>query len=166
MGCNRYKAVQPATTPGAAAPRQVLWKPPLSNAFKINYDVAIFSNSNNSGIGVVIRNRKGLVIASLAQRLSQAYKAVEVEAMAAIRALEFAGEIGVDRIMVEGGSTIVTKALKTKHPGLASYGLLIEDARVLERNFSKLSYSHIKREGNKVRHCLARIAANFPNTIV
>lgn len=72
----------------------------------------------------------------------------------------------MDRIMVEGGSIIVTKALKTKHPGLASYGLLIEDARVLERNFSKLSYSHIKREGNKVRHCLARIAANLPNTIV
>ena len=97
--------------------------------------MAVFSNSNNSGIGVVIRNRKGLVITSLAQRLSQAYKAIEVEAMVAIRALEFAGEIGVDRIMVEGDSTIVTKALKAKHPGLASYGLLIEDMRVLERFF-------------------------------
>ena len=75
------------------------------------------------------------VITSLAQRLSQAYKAIEVEAMAAIRALEFAGEIGVDRIMVEGDSTIVTKALKAKHPGLASNGLLIEDMRVLEKFF-------------------------------
>lgn len=66
-----------------------------------------------------------MVITSLAQCLSRAYKAVKVEAMAAIRALEFAGEIGVDRIMVEGDSTIVTKALKTKDPGLASYGFLI-----------------------------------------
>ena len=55
--------------------------------------------------------------------------------MAATKAIEFAGEIGVDRIMVEGDSSTVTKALSTKNPALASYGLLIEDARVLEGNF-------------------------------
>ena len=58
-----------------------------------------------------------LVIVSLAQRLKQAYKAVEIEAMAAICALEFAAEIGLDRVVVEGDSKIVTQALKTKDTG-------------------------------------------------
>ena len=58
-----------------------------------------------------------LVIVSLAQRLKQAYKAVEIEAMAAIRALEFAEEIGLDRVVVEGDSKIVTQALKTEDTG-------------------------------------------------
>ena len=58
-----------------------------------------------------------LVIVSLAQRLKQAYKAVEIEAMAAICALEFAAEIGLDRIVVEGDSKIVTQALKTEDTG-------------------------------------------------
>ena len=57
------------------------------------------------------------MIVSLAQRLKQAYKAVEIEAMAAICALEFAAEIGLDRIVVEGDSKIVTQALKTKDTG-------------------------------------------------
>ena len=48
---------------------------------------------NSSCIGLTIQNSEGLAIASLAQRLKQAYKAVEIEAMAAIRALEFAAEI-------------------------------------------------------------------------
>ena len=57
------------------------------------------------------------MIVSLAQRLKQAYKAVEIEAMAAICALEFAAEIGLDRIVVEGDSKIVTQALKTEDTG-------------------------------------------------
>ena len=68
--------------------------------------------------------------------------------------------------MVEGDSSTVTKALSTKNPALASYGLLIEDARVLERNFTELSYSHTKREGNKVAHCLARLALNLSDATV
>ena len=61
--------------------------------------------------------RLRLSIASLAQRLKQAYKAVEIEAMAAIRALEFAAEISLDRVVVEGDSKIVTQALKTEDTG-------------------------------------------------
>ena len=108
---------------------------PPPNIYKINYDGAVSLSLNCSGIGVAIRNNARLVVASSAQRFCQAYKPVEIEAMIAIRAIEFAREIGVDRIMVEGDSSTVTKALSTKNPALASYGLLIEDARVLEGNF-------------------------------
>ena len=46
---------------------------------------------------------------------------------------------------------------------LPSYGLFIDYARVLERNFTELSYSHIKREDNKhkVAHCFARLVLNL-----
>nr|XP_023926393.1 uncharacterized protein LOC112037808 [Quercus suber] len=139
---------------------------PPPNVYKINYDGAVSLSSNCSGIGVVIRNNVGLVVTSHEQRFCQAYKPVEIEAMAATRAIEFAGEIGVDRIMVEGDSSTVTKALSTKNPALASYGLLIEDASVLERNFTELSYSHTKREGNKVAHCLTRLALNLSDATI
>lgn len=91
--------------------------------FKVNCDGAVFSKSHRSGLGVVIRNSNGQVIASLTQQLNQAYKPIEVEAMAAIRALEFAAELGLDRVVVEGDSSIVMTVLKTKDLGLASYGL-------------------------------------------
>lgn len=84
----------------------------------------------------MIQNNDRLVVASLAKRLNQAYKPVEIEAIVAIQAIEFAGEIGVDRISVEGDSSVVMKALRTKNIGMASYGLLIDDARVLEMNFA------------------------------
>ena len=78
----------------------------------------------------------GQVLASLAQQLNQAYKAIEIDAMATIRALEFAIKLGLDRVVVEGDSSIITIDLRTKESGLTSYGLLISDLCVFESFFS------------------------------
>lgn len=81
--------------------------------------------------------------------------------MAATRAIDqLAVEVGVDRVVIEGDSRVVTEALRSNNAGLASHGLLIEDAKLLERNFSELSYSHTKIDGNKVAHGLAILAIN------
>ena len=157
---NEFKAIKLATHPRQRQQR-TSWSPPAQNVFKINYDGALCSNTNKSGIGVVIRNGDGLVIASLAQPLNQAFKVVEIEALAASRALEFAANIGLDNVIVEGDSLVVTQALKTKVVVLAAYGLLIRDAFSLAGNFSEVYYSHIKREGNKVVHGLAKLAVNL-----
>nr|POF08828.1 hypothetical protein CFP56_46591 [Quercus suber] len=77
------------------------------------YDEATFVKANKSGLGVVVRNNHGLVIASLAQQLPSTYQAVEIETLAATRALEFALEIGVDRDIVKCDSETVVKALVT-----------------------------------------------------
>ena len=63
--------------------------------FKINFDSDVFWNESKNGIGVVIQNQAGLVIASLSQQLLCAYQALEIEVLAAARALEFGLEIGV-----------------------------------------------------------------------
>lgn len=70
------------------------------------------------------------MIASQTQRLNQVYQAVEIEALAAIHALEFAAEIGIDRIVVKGDSKIIAEALETKNLGLVVYGLFVADASV------------------------------------
>lgn len=62
----------------------------------------------------MIRDSQGLVIASLVQQVSQAYKSVEIEVMAPTRALEFGLEMGIDKAVVEGDSAIVFHALEKK----------------------------------------------------
>lgn len=44
------------------------WRPPQKDTYKINYDSAVFSESDEAGIGVVVRNERGEVMASLARR--------------------------------------------------------------------------------------------------
>ena len=71
---------------------------------KINFDGAVFANENESGIGVVIRNDEGLVLASCAKKIPVAYSGCEIETMAAATALSFALDIDIKRAILEGDS--------------------------------------------------------------
>ena len=53
---------------------------------------------------MVIRNDAGLVVASLAQKIPMPSLVIEVEVLAARRALELALELGFDNIILEGDS--------------------------------------------------------------
>ena len=83
---------------------------------------------------------------------------MEVEAIAACRAVEFGSEIGVDCANVEGDSEVIVKALRNSDNGLTPFAPLINDVSLFSGLFSELSYSHIRRDGNKVAHSLARLA--------
>ena len=61
---------------------------------KIDFDGVVFSESNQSGIGVVIQDNNGAVLASCSEKIHQAYKPDEVEALAALKAVTFACELG------------------------------------------------------------------------
>lgn len=45
------------------------WKPPDVDRFKVNYDGATFNEQGKAGIGIVICNSEGVVMASLSQQV-------------------------------------------------------------------------------------------------
>ena len=71
---------------------------------KVNFDGAMFGNSNMSGIVVVIWNHDGAIMASCAEKLNQTCKAEEIEALAAFRALQLAYDLGFQNVILEGDS--------------------------------------------------------------
>ena len=87
------------------------WKPPPSEFFKINFEDVVFHHEKKSGIGVVIRDHRGLVIASCSKSVHQELCSDDIEATAAGWALAFALEIRVKRAVLEGDSLNVIKGL-------------------------------------------------------
>lgn len=47
----------------------IKWRPPREGMYKTNYDGAVFAKSEEAGIGVIIRDVKGLVISALAEKI-------------------------------------------------------------------------------------------------
>ena len=86
---------------------------------KINFDGAVFGASNMSNIGVVIRDSNGAILASCSQKIPQAYKAEEIEALAALKALSFAFELGFRSAILEGDSLRLIQALKSEEHSLS-----------------------------------------------
>ena len=83
----------------SSSTHQALWTT-TPDSYKINYDGALSIADNKSGIGIVVRDCHGEVIASLIQKLDQAYQPVEVKAMAASKAVEFGNELGLHRAII------------------------------------------------------------------
>ena len=160
-----YRAILPSTPPSRPY-RRTCWKPPPVDIFKINFDGAIFAEEKCSSVGVIVQDKEGLVIAAMSEKIPQLLQPTEIEAMVATRALEFAREVGISEAILEGDSLLVIKALATKDIGLASFGLLIQDAYRFTSAFSLLPHSHTKREGNQVAHDLVKLAVTIPNCVI
>ena len=107
---------------------------------------------------MVIRNDAGLVVASLAQKIPMPSLVIEVEVLAARRALELALELGFDNIILEGDSEILLKALKNGGSRQSHYGHLTLDIFFLISHFSTLKLSFVRRHYNRLVHSLARRA--------
>ena len=142
-------------------PHQVTtWQAPVQHAYKVNFDGAIFAEEGLAGLGVVIRNDHGLIMASLTQQIPLPGSVIEVEVLAARKALELTIELGFDNITLERDSEVLINSLAKGGNSLAHYGHLLADTHVLMTRFSSLSLSHVKRNCNSLAHALARRASS------
>ena len=135
---------------------------PIQRAYKVDFDNALFAKGL-TGLGVVIRNGHGLILASLTQQIPLPDSVIEVEVLAARKALELTIELGFDNITLEGDSEVLIKSLEKGSNSLAHYGHLIANIHVLMARFSSLCLSHVRRHCNRLAHALARRASFTPD---
>ena len=67
---------------------------------------------------------------------------------------------------MEGDSKVIMKALRNKDNGLLSIAPRINDVSLFSGVYLEFSYSHIRRNGNKVAHSLARLVLITPDYTV
>ena len=106
---------------------------------KINVDGAVFSDTDSAGVGTVIRNREGLVMASQTRRFSHAYSPVVIEALAALHGLQLARDLGFTNAVLEGDFLQIMSALQSGCEVLSPAGLFIDEARHSSQFFSKIT---------------------------
>ena len=141
-----------------ASVRAIRWIPPISPHCKVNFDAAFFSSEGIAGLGVVIRDCSGKVLHALAQRIVKPISVVAAEALACRRAMFFAKEHGTLDCILEGDAKVIVQAIRSSNSSHLEYENVICDVLHLESGFSFCDFSHVKRQGNLVAHCLARFS--------
>ena len=120
------------------------WRPPRDGMYKTNYDGTIFAESEEAGIGVIIRDIKGLVIAALAEKIPYPGSVEVLEALVARRAARFALEVGLTGFEFEGDSEVVWKALRSADGAHSSIGEIIKDMMSIVGSLRTFSFSHTR----------------------
>nr|POE82021.1 hypothetical protein CFP56_43181 [Quercus suber] len=109
-------------------PKEIIkWIPPRDGMYKTNYDGVVFAESEEAGIGVIVRDGKGDVIAALAKKIPYPSLVEVLEALAARRAAKFVVELGLLVSEFEGDSKVVWRALKLADGTHSSIGEIIKD---------------------------------------
>ena len=82
-GLQEYQQLCPIHTKIPRTARLVRWRSPPTGLLKVNFDGAYFAEENKAGLGIIIRNDVGLVMATLTQQipLPALVEMVEVLAM-------------------------------------------------------------------------------------
>ena len=105
------------------------WSPPEGSLYKVNVDGAVFSAQKESGIGVIIRDEVGLVVAAMSKKVKAPLSPLEIEAKAFEVGLQFAKDVGLQEFILERDSLNVYCALAGLSPSPAVvapivYGIL------------------------------------------
>ena len=142
------------------------WLPPPPGSFKVNVDGALFSKTKQSGVGVMVRDKKGNVIAAMSRKLDFPLGVLETEAKALEIGVNFAKEVGLRDVVFEGDSLLIINAVHSFGEAAASVQNIIHSVLRNAQCFRTFDFLHIKRQGNAPAHLLAQHAKYVENVIV
>ena len=112
------------------------------SVYKINCNGATFQDSTSAGLGVVVLDSNGQVIAALSERFSLPPTVEVLEALACRKAVSFAIDLLIQDIVFKGDSEIIFKHLSSDQPSLVAFGHIVDDAHSLVATL-RISIFHI-----------------------
>ena len=126
----------------------------MSN-YKLNFSCYGGSDCSQIGLGVLIQDSLGLVMAAKCSKLIGDSSLLQSHARAVLLAIEFAFSIGFRRLEVEVGNQELLGLINLDSPSLAPIGVLVDDIRNWVPLFHFISFSFIKKNCNRASHALA-----------
>jgi len=109
-----------------------------------------------AGIGIVVRNQDGRVMAAIAEKIHQLASVETLEFLAARRAMLFAAELGFWQSIFEGNSEVTIRALQEGNSTISSVGYIEKDIMSISGSFVTHTFFHVRGQGNVVAHALAQ----------
>ena len=144
--------------PSAKAQLSQIWKPPDVGVYKVN--TAMFKEGG-VGLGGVVRDHKGEVVAATCRQMGGEMDVVMAEALAVRHGLLTAMEAGFSNLVMEMDNLVVFSKLKKGKHEATVLGSILHDIFVLSRQCHRVLFAFVKRKGNVVAHVLAKLSSSF-----
>ncbi|KAF5442612.1 hypothetical protein F2P56_035252 [Juglans regia] len=133
----------------------------------MNWDASVDKYRGRVGIGVIIRDHKGLMIAALRMSRPLYPDPTLAEACWAYEATKFGLQLGLSKVVLEGDSQQIVSALLTKDKNEFQTDMVTQETqKLLSSLYEVWSVKHVFRKANRVAHVLARKALFSSETIV
>ncbi|KAK0608384.1 hypothetical protein LWI29_029944 [Acer saccharum] len=144
----------------AGQAKNIRLKTPTAGCVKINSDATLSDAKGVSGVGVVIRDWKGEVLASCCQRFEVCFQPFIAEAVAILTGIRLALQLGLFPALLESDALAVVELISAKVVPASDVGIVINDILNLISSCF-VSFSFVPRLANRVAHGLAKLALDY-----
>lgn len=91
---------------------------------------------------------------------------MEVEAKTIEFGILFATDMMIQDLILEGDSLVLMNALKEISPSLSSIATVVYGSLLSSHDFRQVEFSHVRRQGNRLAHILAKHALGINDFFV
>lgn len=127
---------------------------------KANWDAANDLQNQRMGVGAIVRNAEGLILASLCATVPYITDPSVVEVMMLWKTITLYRELDIQNLHIKGDALEIVWVLLLQDPCWSSYGHFVEDTRTLLNSFYSRYITHIHKEANEAAHRLANAAVH------
>lgn len=114
------------------------------------------------GMGMVARNDRGVLMATLAGKQHGTYDVAMAEAMGVRWAMQLALELGFRDVMFETNSLTVYNNWSRPGDNRSYLGAAIADCVFMSCYFASFRFMHVRRTGNLAADFMAKYAISYP----
>uniref|UniRef100_A0A803QCG6 Reverse transcriptase domain-containing protein n=1 Tax=Cannabis sativa TaxID=3483 RepID=A0A803QCG6_CANSA len=111
--------------------KQVPWSAPTLNGYKLNVDAATNTEQKLLGIGAILRDHNGMVIAALSKTVQGTFRSDEMEAKALFHALNWASQQQLAITHIETDALRVSTSINSSLADLSCFSDIIFDVQCL-----------------------------------
>ena len=140
---------------------EATWLRPEIGWLKCNIDAAIFQHGGFMGYGWVLRDDEGTMIAAKNGVMNGLVNPAMAEAMSCREALSWLKSLNIDKVIVESDALQVINSLNGEHGDKSYFGSIINDCKILSKDFGVCLFQFVKRSANQVAHMLAKATGSM-----
>uniref|UniRef100_A0A803P2K3 Reverse transcriptase domain-containing protein n=1 Tax=Cannabis sativa TaxID=3483 RepID=A0A803P2K3_CANSA len=141
------------------------WSSPIFNGLKMNVDAAVDQARKIMGVGAIVRDHFGYVIAAMSKPVQGSFRSDEMEAKALYHSLNWALQLQLKLTHIDTDALRVSMAINSPSMNLSSFNDLIVDVNCLLSFFSGVTVSHVRRNANHAAHGLAKYALELDEDV-
>ena len=125
---------------------------------KVHWDIAFKKDVQRVGVGIIVRDHKGSVLAIRSFTKRGVLGPSIGETIASFYVAQLCNEMGLQKVILEANAKIVVEAINGKNRKWSSIRHLVDDTRVALQSLTLLNCIYVKHSANMAAHRLAKLA--------
>jgi hypothetical protein len=142
------------------------WSPSPPGTIVVNSNAAVFHGSGGFSAGVLIRDHEGNFLMTCRQFMLDQVEPELAEALSLPRAVEFARDEGVFNAVFEFDCLSLISRINSEMEDRSSVGIIAAGIKHLVKDFTSVSFRHVRRGLNEAAHLLAKSCVNVNSSFI